>query len=245
MALLGEQTYALITTGTRAIGTLIPDVVISEGHRDGLIITQHPVENGGIITDHAFKRPAELEMVCGWSDSTVGYVGYARQVYEGLQQLQAARQPFNITTGKRRYKNMLLRELSVQTDKDTENSLVISASFQEVIIVSTQTTNTGSDTTGAGDGKGNQANPASTDTTAARGGTQGVPITDTNFNGSFNPGQTDVGQGSNYGSFGDYTTLPGLTVPGSDIGPSVLPETPNPGTGTGSGTPSYNIWEFG
>ena len=57
MSLLGELTYALISSPVRSIGTVIPDVVIEEAHRDELIITQHPVEKGATITDHAFARP--------------------------------------------------------------------------------------------------------------------------------------------------------------------------------------------
>ncbi len=70
MSLLGELTYALITGPGRSIGTLIPDVIVGEAHRDELIITQHPVEGGGIISDHAFLRPVEVEMQIGYSDST-------------------------------------------------------------------------------------------------------------------------------------------------------------------------------
>lgn len=172
MSLLGEVTYALITPSSRAIATLIPHVVMEEHHRDGLIVTHHPVEKGSAITDHAFKSPAEVEMRCGWSNSTAGSEGFARQVYQKLLALQAKRQPFTLSTGKRRYTNMLLTDLGIVTDPRSENVLLVNARFQEIIIVSTQTTNTGS--AGAG---GNQASPENTGGTDDLGEQQGFERT--------------------------------------------------------------------
>ena len=55
----------------RKLGTIIPNVVVEEVHTDTLTITDHPVEQGAPITDHAFKNPAELSMRIGWSSSSL------------------------------------------------------------------------------------------------------------------------------------------------------------------------------
>jgi hypothetical protein len=47
----------------------VPDATIEEVHSDDLEITDHPVEQGTVISDHAFKRPSELIITAGWSDS--------------------------------------------------------------------------------------------------------------------------------------------------------------------------------
>lgn len=60
------------------------------------------------------------------------------RTYKQLLSLQASREPFTVITGKRIYKNMLIRNLSVVTDQDTENVLVVSADLQEIIIVNSQ-----------------------------------------------------------------------------------------------------------
>jgi len=52
--------------------------------------------------------------------------------------LQASRQVFDVVTGKRSYKNMLLERLTVTTERDTENILEVVARFKQVIIVQTQ-----------------------------------------------------------------------------------------------------------
>ncbi len=44
-------------------------VPILEAHKDDLTITDHPVEQGATITDHAYKLPAMLTLRLGWSTS--------------------------------------------------------------------------------------------------------------------------------------------------------------------------------
>jgi hypothetical protein len=63
---------ALIIRPTRKIGPFVAQVTITESHSDELEITQHPVEQGAAISDHAFKRPAELTLTVGWSNSPAG-----------------------------------------------------------------------------------------------------------------------------------------------------------------------------
>ena len=48
---------------------IIALVTISEEHVDELEITEHPVEQGAPITDHAYKKPAQLTLTLGWSNS--------------------------------------------------------------------------------------------------------------------------------------------------------------------------------
>lgn len=144
------------SSGTKTIPgtTIIPDVTIEERHKDDMDISQVPVEQGAPISDHAYKKAAELTMRIAWSTSKplTSLIGSAItgttvsiiDVYNRLQALQTATstppylQPFTVTTGKRTYKNMLLRSLQVVTNKDSENALMVEAIFQQVIIVTTQ-----------------------------------------------------------------------------------------------------------
>lgn len=48
---------------------LLPQTVVEENHVDELHITEHPVEYGSKISDHAFKQPAEVTIRWLWSDS--------------------------------------------------------------------------------------------------------------------------------------------------------------------------------
>lgn len=120
---------------TRQLDIIIPDCAIDEHHRDRLTITNHPVEMGAPITDHAFKEAEEVNLRYGWANSAGGNEGYVADVYQQLLFLQTERRPFTIVTGKRQYRNMLIAELSVTTDPTTEYVLMASITCREVILV--------------------------------------------------------------------------------------------------------------
>ena len=142
----------------RKLGAIIPNVVVEEVHSDTLTITDHPVEQGAPITDHAFKNPAELSMRIGWSSSSLALdsvvssvvdsvkagklttpkIKTVRDIYEDLLKLQASRKPFDVSTGKRLYKDMLIKSISTTTDASSENALVVSVVLRQIIIVQTK-----------------------------------------------------------------------------------------------------------
>lgn len=139
---------------SKRIGTIDIAVSIEEVHHDELQITEHPVEQGAAITDHAFKRASEVVIKCGWSnadyaaltdtirtfDNGKGLAGetYVDRVYQMLLKLQEDRQPFDVITSRRMYKNMLLQGLVVTTDPKTTGALMVTATCREIFIVNTQ-----------------------------------------------------------------------------------------------------------
>jgi len=167
----------------RALGPMAMQVTVEEHHQDDLEITDHPIEQGAQISDHAFKRPAEVVIRAAWSvspsnsgliDGIIGGVKatilypaspafgpvppkYAQtfgqapktmaEIYAQLLKLQRDVVPFDIYTGKRKYSNMLIRSLSVTTDKTTENSLVATITCREILIASTSIISTSVDVT--------------------------------------------------------------------------------------------------
>lgn len=123
----------------RSFGGFTAMVTVDEGHTDTLTITEHPVEQGAAITDHAFKNAAELTLNVGWSDSGENNDVGVAEIYAQLLELQASREPFDVTTGKRNYKDMLIASLVTFTDEKTENALMVQVGLRQVIIVQTQT----------------------------------------------------------------------------------------------------------
>ena len=273
MSLLGELSYALIQPGARAIGQIYADVTVEEGHRDEVIITQHPVEGGGVITDHAYKRPAELEIKCGFSNSSAGRVGYVQQQYQALLALQLARKPFNVYTGKRRYQNMLVRGLQVVTDPHSENILLVSVALQEIILVSVQTTSagqsgTGTDTAAPGSSPADQANPASTGSVQNSGNVEAQGVGSQAFAGAYNAGSANpvgpgaynvdgspaAGQGFGLNTPGASPTietpqtpqLSGISPPATVTLPELSVTAPEPVGGLqGAGPDQYNMFGGG
>jgi hypothetical protein len=118
----------------RSIGAIIPDVTIEEVHTDEIELTQHPVQQGAAITDHKFKKPLQLKM-------TVAFSTNIDVIYQKLITLQEGNELLAVTTGRRSYKNMQIKSLSVTTNKDTNAILKVDAELVEVIIVSVTVTN--------------------------------------------------------------------------------------------------------
>lgn len=172
--LAGSLEDILLRTG-RSIGTIIPQCTIEERVRDDLEITEHPIEDGANITDHAFKKPSIITARYGWSNSgsifnlTTGGIVSSDPVdiYNQLLALQASRQPFTLQTGKLPYNNVLIQSIEQLTDKATENVLAVTITFKQIIIVSLQaaTLQTSS-----------QANPAQTAPVANGGTVQPKPV---------------------------------------------------------------------
>lgn len=176
-----DNSFALIThPNPRQIGTIIPDIVIEEIGHDQLQISEFPVETGAPISDHAYKRPPEIIMRCGFSNSTVQSEGYVQEVYALLLQLQAQLQPFNVTSGKRQYQNMLISSLLVTTDQESEYALNIVVGLKMVIITSTS-------------GGGQFADPAN----------QALPEQTSGVNNSGQ--QSPIGQGTGSGNIPLFT----------------------------------------
>ena len=199
---------AIASTGrnptTRRIGRIVANITIDERHHDEVEITDHPVELGGTVSDHVFKRPPDVTIQCAWSNSPSGgtnsilgdirgsllnklagsaqnaITGAAQKaiggsalgnlavskfgnlvasggafraltntgtgrgtslvndIYQQLLELQIRAIPFDVYTGKRRYTNMLIKTLTVETDRKTENALVATLLCRQLIIVQTQ-----------------------------------------------------------------------------------------------------------
>lgn len=142
MSILDDAVPVLLQA-PRSIGYLIPDAVIEERVTDSAFVTVHPVETGTAISDHAFILPTEIQMTAGWSDSTAGFTGYADTAYAAVLALQAAREPFVVTSPSRLYPDMLIVGIERQTTEATANVALLRVTMRRVIIVSTQLSSVG------------------------------------------------------------------------------------------------------
>lgn len=84
-----------------SISQIVAQCTIEETHEDELEMTDQPVEQGAAITDHAFVRPAQLTVLCGWSDSPTdvgplsALAGFAAAVSPALSALVGAAELVN------------------------------------------------------------------------------------------------------------------------------------------------------
>lgn len=162
MSFLSQPLQDVLIGSSRKIGNIAVQVVIDESTNDTLTITKQPVQQGASITDHAYLEPTVLSMTIYFSgNSTLSLLPTPlTTIYQDLLTLQASRVPFDVTTPKRIYRNMLMTVLGQTTDKLTENCLKINVTFQQIIIVSVSTVNVP---------RINQKNPGSTGATQNAG----------------------------------------------------------------------------
>jgi len=139
------------------------DAVIREAHTSELSVTDNPVETGVVLSDHAYMQPQRLTMEGAFSDTPmyqaeqpgggVGVIvggagikpaadnGEKRSVnaWNVLTQLQAMAVPFDVQTGLKLYKNMVILRLSAEQDKESAGALFFTADLREVMFATSQT----------------------------------------------------------------------------------------------------------
>lgn len=149
----------------RRIGEFTAMCVIDEAGTDELEIAKHPVQEGAQISDNAYVKAATLQIKALFNDLDGTPLN---ETYENLRKLQALREVFDVVTGKRIYKNMLMKTLSQTTDRETENILSVSMSFEEIIIVQVEVTTVPP--------RAKQAQPAKTGATQNAGAKSANPV---------------------------------------------------------------------
>lgn len=121
---------------SRHIGNFRAQCTVSESSSDTLKITEHPVQRGVDFTDHAIKEQPALKIEAIFNPLFTPL----KELYNNLLDLQSSREPFEIMTGKRLYKDMLCKNLAVVTDAQNEFILSILGEFTQITIVESQTT---------------------------------------------------------------------------------------------------------
>lgn len=151
--------------------SIVAQATVEEVEHDELEIVEHPVEQGSMISDHAFKRPAEVMLRYGFSNSA-GAAGLAQglgaaiggtanipqslmagnaqsgcaALYDLLVAIQANRVLFTLYTGKRKHQSMMIKSLTNPTNSQTENSLVITIVCRQMIFAVTKVVTIGQTT---------------------------------------------------------------------------------------------------
>jgi hypothetical protein len=128
---------------SKTYGNVFFDAVFNTDHSAHMTLTQHPVQAGAAITDHAYPEPEEVVMEIGMSDAAlvVGASAQSRSVvaYQGLLLLMEKREPFTLITRLRTYENMMITSISAPDDYTTMNALRATIIMQKINIVTLST----------------------------------------------------------------------------------------------------------
>ncbi len=137
------------------IGGIEVETALEQQHNDSAELTKHPVQAGAPITYHYYLNPSKVVLRCGWSNAslkagiailagffsggTMSAATYIDGIYSQLLALRDTREPFSITTIRRKYDNMMFASIDLTTDRETAQALMIEAVLEQVIIVNTST----------------------------------------------------------------------------------------------------------
>lgn len=116
------------------------DAVFRTDHMANVTVTQHPVQTGAAISDHAYSEPDEVTLEIGMSDA-VSYAGtnHSINAYSQLRAIMDKREPVTLITRLRSYKNMVITSMSAPDDYTTMNALKATIYFRQVEMVSVST----------------------------------------------------------------------------------------------------------
>ena len=142
---LGAQQVLMVKTNN---GGYFFDAVFSVDTEHSLTVTQHPVQTGANISDHAFVNPIRMTMQIGVSDAMAYRVGAdyggdggtkSVQAYRLLCKLQELRIPMQVVTRLNTYQNMLIESIDVSDDVSTLCALKATVNLVQVLVVNVGT----------------------------------------------------------------------------------------------------------
>ncbi|KQT52226.1 MULTISPECIES: phage baseplate protein [unclassified Aureimonas] len=116
---------------SRAIGPVPIPVVVSEAPESTLSITEIPIEDGSVITDHAHSEPFRITLEIATPTLAA--------TYAALVAWQKARVPFTYVSGFAKHDNLLIRRIAAERDVRVSDIFSGRIELQEVKIVSSAT----------------------------------------------------------------------------------------------------------
>jgi len=143
----------------KSIGGIQLDAILTEGHSNTVRKTTNPVELGADITDHAIIEAKRLNILAEVSDTPLGVAPIAQIVdlvtglfgtattdnitrsnaaYNAMVQLQELREPIEVQTRLKLYKDMLITGIATTQDKDSSRIASMNISLEEVLITESE-----------------------------------------------------------------------------------------------------------
>jgi hypothetical protein len=124
------------------------DAYLKIDHDSSLRITEHPVQTGANISDHAYLMPATVVMEIGMSDAMDAYESGTFQgdasksvsAYKTLKRLQDERAPLTLVTRLGKYENMVIENIHAPDEMKTYYGLRVTVVFKQIIMATSPAT---------------------------------------------------------------------------------------------------------
>jgi hypothetical protein len=143
--LCGIKTNLASTDSNNVVTSWYFDAVFSENHSTQSTITQHPVQTGASISDHAYMMPATVTLEIGMSDAMVSFAqgqwgsqqGRSINAYQQLMTWQQSRTVLELNTNLNIYENMLIEQVVAPRDNKTMTSLKATVTLKQIMVATT------------------------------------------------------------------------------------------------------------
>jgi len=135
----------LVTGQSKAVlGTFRLDVSLQETHSMDAEVTDNPVEDGTLVSDHIILKPQALNIEGLVTETPIRFLSGIRDALsdsgvprvqtadQKMQELYKTREPFDVMTGLREYKNMVLTSYVVNRAPARGMSLRFTATMREI-----------------------------------------------------------------------------------------------------------------
>jgi hypothetical protein len=123
------------------VDALTLDILISESHQRTAVITENPVEDGTIISDHIILEPQFLSINGFVSNSHPTILSFTnlfnnedkvKAAFELLEEIYFARDLFDVVTNLKVYENMFMESLNIDKGPDTGDVLNFTMELKEI-----------------------------------------------------------------------------------------------------------------
>lgn len=111
----------------RTVGPVPVDVILLEGHSSRATISEHPIEDGSSVNDHAYIEPKRLTLEVADEKAADTYIEFVN--------VQELREPFDVVSGLAVYTNMMIEGIEAKRDKRTYRILMATIYLREIVIV--------------------------------------------------------------------------------------------------------------
>ena len=124
------------------------DAIMKADHVTALKITDHPVQNGANMVDHAYILPAHLVLEISMSDVmdsfiadqfTGDYASRSVSAYQQLLKMQADRLPLTVTARLNSFDNMLIESIATSEDNKNIYSMKALVTFKQIFVAQVST----------------------------------------------------------------------------------------------------------
>ena len=144
----GSDQPAMTLPGNPSVATTyFFDAVLAADHYTSLRITEHPVQIGASIVDHAYAVPARIVLEVLMSDVLDSFIHgqYATDAsksvsaYRTFKAIQARRLPLTLNTHLDTYENMLIEDVRATDTNETVAGARMTVVFRQIIMATIAT----------------------------------------------------------------------------------------------------------